>query len=82
LGVSATVLSVSQKGAENVSPKKAMDPKAAAVSILRGVERNQRMIVFPLGARLLWWAHRIHPALLTPLEAWLVKTLRAARTES
>jgi hypothetical protein len=59
-----------------------MDPKAAALLILRGVERNRRMIIFPLHARLLWWAHRIHPALLTPLESWFVKALRAARTES
>jgi NAD(P)-dependent dehydrogenase (short-subunit alcohol dehydrogenase family) len=83
LGASATILHASREALEKGSRKKeTMDPREAAMVILRGVERNQRMIIFPLEARLLWWAHRIQPALLTPLESWFVKTLRAARTES
>jgi NAD(P)-dependent dehydrogenase (short-subunit alcohol dehydrogenase family) len=80
LGASATILHASRVMLKNNS--RYMDPKIAAIMILRGIERNRRMIIFPFHARLLWWAHRIHPALLTPLESWFVKALRAARTES
>jgi short-subunit dehydrogenase len=48
----------------------------AARAILRGVERNHGMIVFPASARLLWRLARMNPALLTPL--WR-KTLRRLR---
>uniref|UniRef100_Q026V2 Short-chain dehydrogenase/reductase SDR n=1 Tax=Solibacter usitatus (strain Ellin6076) TaxID=234267 RepID=Q026V2_SOLUE len=84
LGASATILHASREVLESNSRKKQppMDPGVAAIVILRGVERNQRMIIFPFDARLLWWAHRIQPALLAPLESWFVRTLRAARTES
>jgi short-subunit dehydrogenase len=82
MGASATILRASRKTLESRSRKrKTMDPAAAARAILRGVERNREMIVFPLEARLLWWAHRIQPALLTPLKSWFVNALRAARTE-
>jgi NAD(P)-dependent dehydrogenase (short-subunit alcohol dehydrogenase family) len=40
--------------------------KDAAQAILRGVERNQGMIVFPGSARLLWRMMRLHPSLLGP----------------
>lgn len=83
-GMSATILHASVEVLKSNLRKKrpAMDPSVAATLILRGVERNQRMIVFPLNARLLWWAHRIQPALLAPLGSCFVKALRAARTES
>jgi len=37
-------------------------PKAANV-ILKGVARNQAIIVFPFLARYLWWLHRISPTI-------------------
>ena len=84
LGASAPILHASRAVLESNYRKneKNMDPKAAALLILRGIERNRRMIIFPFSARLLWWAHRLQPALLAPLESWFVKALRAARTES
>jgi NAD(P)-dependent dehydrogenase (short-subunit alcohol dehydrogenase family) len=39
----------------------------AARAILRGVERNRAIIVFPFYARLLWWLTRIHPGSLRGL---------------
>jgi hypothetical protein len=40
-----------------------MDAGDAARAVLRGVERNRAMIVFPFYARLLWWLTRLHPAI-------------------
>jgi NAD(P)-dependent dehydrogenase (short-subunit alcohol dehydrogenase family) len=83
IGAVAPILHASRELLEKRSQKtKSMDPMAAARVILRGVERNQGVIVFPFSARLLWWLHRIQPAVLTPLGSWFVNTLRAARTES
>jgi len=50
--------------------------KDAARAILRGVERNQGLIVFPAIARVLWWLARIHPALLTPFWGQTLLQLR------
>ncbi|SHL25043.1 Short-chain dehydrogenase [Desulfatibacillum alkenivorans DSM 16219] len=50
--------------------------KAAGV-IVRGVKRNQGMIVFPLHAKLMWWATRFHPDLLPFASRWMVKRFRA-----
>jgi NAD(P)-dependent dehydrogenase (short-subunit alcohol dehydrogenase family) len=83
MGTAATILRANREALEGNSKKKdTMDPAVAARAILRGVERNQGMIIFPFSARLLWWTHRLQPALLAPLESWFVKHLRAARTES
>jgi NAD(P)-dependent dehydrogenase (short-subunit alcohol dehydrogenase family) len=51
----------------------------AALAILRGVERNQRIIVFPWSARLLWWLTRFSPWLLTPIQRRRVARLRSVR---
>lgn len=53
----------------------------AAARILRGVERNEAVIVFPAYARLLWWLQRLHPALLQPLGRRLIGDLRRLRLQ-
>lgn len=52
----------------------------AAERILRGVARNEALIVFPFYARLLWWLGRINGALVAPLHRRMVTDFRAART--
>lgn len=83
LGAAGTILRADRQELEKRagSRDQPMDPGEAARITLRGVERNQAMIVFPFSARLLWWAYRIWPALLSPLDTHFVKTLSAARTE-
>jgi short-subunit dehydrogenase len=54
-----------------------MEPGDAARAILRGVARNQAIIVCPWHGRLLWWFQRHFPWLLSPL--WLM-TVREWRT--
>jgi NAD(P)-dependent dehydrogenase (short-subunit alcohol dehydrogenase family) len=44
-----------------------MAPEACAAAILRGVARNQGIIVFPTYARLAWWLYRLAPAVVTDL---------------
>lgn len=51
----------------------------AARAILRGVQRNQAIIVFPFYARLLWWLTRIYPGSLRRLHRKTLARLRAMR---
>jgi NAD(P)-dependent dehydrogenase (short-subunit alcohol dehydrogenase family) len=53
-----------------------MPPDRAARAILRGVERNRALIVFPANARLLAALHRISPALLRFFRRRIVQGLR------
>jgi NAD(P)-dependent dehydrogenase (short-subunit alcohol dehydrogenase family) len=54
-----------------------MEPGDAAQAILRGVARNQSVIVCPWHGRLVWWCQRHFPWLLAPL--WRI-TVREWRT--
>ncbi|HEY4594651.1 MAG TPA: SDR family NAD(P)-dependent oxidoreductase, partial [Thermoanaerobaculia bacterium] len=56
-----TYVGTSQKGIESLIPFKYVDVDVAARKVLRGVERNKAMIVFPFYARLLWWLTRLNP---------------------
>ncbi len=57
--------------------KDAMDVDRAALEILRGVERNRSIIVFPRQARLFWMLHRLHPNAMGFVYRRMVKELRA-----
>ena len=61
---------------------KMMDATKAARCILKGVERNQAFIVFPLHARFLWWLYRLSPSIMEPMGRKMVKDFRAVRIES
>lgn len=58
------------------------EPGDAARAILRGVERNRAIIVFPWHSRLLWWCHRHFPWLLSPLWRLTVREWRKLRLET
>ena len=55
------------------------EPRAVAKSILRGVRRNESIIIYPFYARLAWWCYRICPALFTPLFRKTLKDFRKLR---
>jgi NAD(P)-dependent dehydrogenase (short-subunit alcohol dehydrogenase family) len=61
---------------------KMMDATKAARCILKGVEHNKALIVFPLHAKLIWWPYRISPSILEPLGRRIVRDFRAVRKES
>lgn len=60
-------------------PVRLVSAPDAARAILRGVERNAAIIVFPLYVRLLWWLFRIHPGALAGFHRRMLRNLRAMR---
>jgi NAD(P)-dependent dehydrogenase (short-subunit alcohol dehydrogenase family) len=57
-------------------PVRLVPAPEAARKILRGVERNQAIIVFPFYARLAWWLVRLHPGALSGLHRRTLANLR------
>jgi hypothetical protein len=62
-------------------PFKIIDASKATQKILRGVERNRAIIVFPFYARLLWWLYRLNPVILDPINRKMVSAFREFRSE-
>lgn len=60
-------------------PVRLVTARDAAHAILRGVERNAAIVVFPFYARLLWWLTRINPAALGGFHRKLLANLRKDR---
>ena len=56
-----------------------MEPDQAAKAVLRGVARNQEIIVFPFSARVAWWMYRAYPLVFAPLLRRMLKKYRALR---
>ena len=59
-----------------MSPIKIMDVKDAVRVMLRGVERNQAIIVCPFQSRLTWWLYRLSPSFMDKLIGKTVKQFR------
>lgn len=57
-----------------------MDPAKAASIILKQVEHNRAVIVFPFYARILWWLYRINPAIMNLLFRKTIRDFRKTRT--
>lgn len=57
----------------------AIGPDQAAKGILRGVARNQQIIVFPFSVRVAWWVYRICPWIFAPLMRGMLNRFRALR---
>ena len=57
-------------------PFKFVEVDDAARAVLRGVERNRAVIVFPFYARVLWWLTRIHPALAVAVNRQTAREFR------
>ncbi len=62
-------------------PFKRMDVTKAAQEILKGVERNKGIIVFPFHARVMWWLQRIHPNAMDLMNKEAIKAFRKIRHE-
>ncbi len=62
-------------------PFKRMDVTKAAREILKGVERNKAIIVFPFHARFMWWLQRIHPNAMDLMNKEAIKGFRKIRHE-
>ena len=62
-------------------PFKRTDVTKAAREILKGVERNKAIIVFPFHARFMWWLQRIHPNAMDLMNREAIKAFRKIRHE-
>ncbi len=60
-------------------PFKKVPTAVAAQKILRGVERNQALIVFPAYARIIWWLYRLNARLVNRTGAQLIREFRKLR---
>jgi NAD(P)-dependent dehydrogenase (short-subunit alcohol dehydrogenase family) len=58
-----------------------IEPGQAAKAILRGVARNQEIIVFPFSARAAWWMYRACPWVFAPLIRRMLQRFRAVRVK-
>lgn len=56
-----------------------LSPEKAAKIILKGVERNKAIIIFPFYARLIWWLYRLNPAIFHFLFRKMVRDFRKVR---
>jgi NAD(P)-dependent dehydrogenase (short-subunit alcohol dehydrogenase family) len=63
-------------------PVRLVSAADAARAILRGVEHNEAIMVFPFYARLLWWLTRINPSALGGFHRKMLANLRAMRDHS
>lgn len=71
-----TYAGTDKQGILSVTPFKFMDVGDAARAVLRGVERNRAVIVFPFYARLLWWLTRLHPAIAVAINRKTARDFR------
>lgn len=76
---SATLLHAKKEDVLQQIPFSMMSADQAAQAILRGVEDNRGIIIFPFYARLLWWLHRIHPLLIRPIARKIVLDFRSVK---
>lgn len=74
-----TYVGITQEGMKRLIPFKFMDVDDAARAVLRGVLRNQGIIVFPFYARLFWWLSRLSPSIPVRINR---KSMQAARRKS
>ncbi|HEX6898868.1 MAG TPA: SDR family oxidoreductase [Thermoanaerobaculia bacterium] len=58
-----TYVRSTKEGMLSLIPFKFVEVDDAARAVLRGVERNKAVIVFPFYARLLWWLTRLSPSI-------------------
>jgi NAD(P)-dependent dehydrogenase (short-subunit alcohol dehydrogenase family) len=77
LGVKVSVVCPGPVHAPEQQRSRLIGIERAAQLILRGVERDQAIIVFPLSARLVWWMYRLSPRLLFPIGRKVVRDFRA-----
>ena len=57
-------------------PRRLISPERAAEIILRGVAAGKRRIIFPLHARLAWWAGKLAPFAIDAMNRRLVREFR------
>ncbi len=75
----ATILEADNKEFYDQVPFKRMDVNKAGKIILKGVRRNKGIMVFPMHARLLWWALRLNQNALDTVNRIAMRDFRTIR---
>lgn len=75
-GVQVTVVCPGPIHGDKKHPLKLIGVEEAARRILKGVDRNRAILVFPWHARLLWRLYRLLPSLLFPIGRKMVRDYR------
>lgn len=65
--------------AKRMLPVRFWTPTEAAHRILRGLDRRERLIVFPFYARAAWRVYQLCPALFAPLFRYFLRSFRTLR---
>lgn len=77
---STSMVNVDRDKVAQPMPKKYyVNPTEAAKIVMRGVERNKAMIVFPFYARLVWWLYRLNPSIFQLLFRKVMRDFRKIR---
>jgi NAD(P)-dependent dehydrogenase (short-subunit alcohol dehydrogenase family) len=74
--------SISKEALAPVLPIKPMNVDKAVQQILRGVARNQPLIVFPNYTRLLWWIHRLNQGITNMMNRKVINGFRKIRDKN
>lgn len=75
-GVKVSVVCPGPIHGERIKYLNLIGVERAAQLMLRGVERNDALIVFPLFARALWWLNRLSPHIVFPIGRKLIRDYR------
>lgn len=77
-----TMLSASAEEMKKLVPVKFQAPEKAAFEIMKGMARNQAIIIFPFHARLFWWINRVNINLLKPVYQRVLKNFWNIKSEN
>jgi NAD(P)-dependent dehydrogenase (short-subunit alcohol dehydrogenase family) len=78
----STYVNATREGMLALIPFKFLDVDVAVRKILRGVERNQPIIVFPFYARLLWWLSRLRPQIAVNVNRKTAQAFRRRKAKA
>jgi len=79
LGVKVSVVCPGPVHGETSNGATLMGVDRAAERMLKGVKKNQALIVFPFSARFLWWIYRLSPNLVMPIGRRIARSAREKR---
>jgi NAD(P)-dependent dehydrogenase (short-subunit alcohol dehydrogenase family) len=78
----STYIDATQEGMIALIPFKFLDVDVAVRKILRGVERNRAIIVFPFYARLVWWLSRLRPQIIVDVNRQTARAFRRKKAKT
>lgn len=75
------VIKADRKRSLSLTPSRKLSPDKAARTILKGVARNKKYVVFPFSGRLVWWLYKMNPGLLEIYYRKMLRDFRLMRAD-